>query len=129
MVVQLGLVPRKAVIAHFLTKMSNFKLIWSSQKLPKFSFKFFDSKIVHNYTGQEFDNGLWPKLNNNFLTAGKFLISNLIDKMLISSDGWKAVGFQPSRQIFIFSDGWKALGFQPSRQIFQELLISLSNWR
>ena len=63
--------------------MSKFNLIFGHLKNhPNFS-NFFDSKNVHNYTGQEFDNELRPKLNNNFLTDGKSLISTLIDKLLI----------------------------------------------
>ena len=47
-------------------KMSKFNLIFGHLKNhPNFS-NFFDSKNVHNYTGQEFDNELRFKLNNFF---------------------------------------------------------------
>ena len=46
--------------------MSKFNLIFGHLKNhPNFS-NFFDSKNVHNYTGQEFDNELRFKLNNFF---------------------------------------------------------------
>ena len=90
-------------------KMSKFNLIFGHPKNhPNFS-NFFDSKNVHNYTGQEFDNELRPKLNNNFLTDGKFSISTLIDKI---------VNFLLTAGKFLFSS--------LTDKIFEEHLISPS---
>ena len=90
-------------------KMSKSNLIFGHPKNhPNFS-NFFDSKNVHNYTGQEFDNELRPKLNNNFLTDGKFSISTLIDKI---------VNFLLTAGKFLFSS--------LTDKIFEEHLISPS---
>ena len=59
MVVQLGLVPRKTVIAIFWLKMSKFKLIWSSQRSAKF-FNFLTPKLAMSIHGRNLRMGYGP---------------------------------------------------------------------